>query len=572
MLKNHPKGLLVALFANMGERFGYYTMLAIFVLFLQAKYGFKYEVASQYFGIFLAFVYFMPLIGGILADKVLGYGKTISLGLIVMFLGYILMAIPTQWSIDTSRSGLPLVISGLAVISLGTGLFKGNLQALVGNLYDADKKYDKFRSLGFNIFYMGINIGAMFAPTAAETVSNWMLKGSNLTYSGGIPALAHKFLDGSISVEETTKLTELAKNQGAFSTMSGDLGHFSTYYINELSNSYHWAFGVATISLIASMLIFWGFRKYYKHADFTEKQKSKSAEHKNSVIQLTPKQVKERMVSLILVFVVVIFFWMAFHQNGAAMTAFARDYTVDTVSKFTNIWFDLFGLLPIALSILGIIIFAIRKNNRNIRIGGLIMAAAFAVIAYFRINGYEISNLFTPQKFQHFNPFFIVALTPVVVGLFSMMANKQKDPSDPKKIGIGMIITAVGFTVLAVGSLSLIGMAPGDIGETRVDSGFAVGPYWLISTYFILTIAELFLSPIGLSFVSKVAPPQYKGLMQGGWLAATAIGNYGVALIGILWNKIQLWQFWGILVVLCLLAATFIFSILKRLENATKDA
>jgi len=554
----------------MGERFGYYTMLAIFVLFLQAKYGFKYEVASQYFGIFLAFVYFMPLIGGILADKVLGYGKTISLGLIVMFLGYILIAIPTQWSLESKTSGLPLVIGGLAVISLGTGFFKGNLQALVGNLYDAEERFEKYRSLGFNIFYMGINVGAMFAPTAAEAVSNWMLKGSNLTYSGGIPALAHKFLDGTISADETLKLTDLAKEQVAFSSMSGDLGQFSLYYINELSNSYHWAFGVATISLIVSMLIFWGFRKFYKHADVTEKQKAKSTELKDKVITLTPKQVKERMVALILVFMVVIFFWMAFHQNGAAMTAFARDYTVDTVGKYTNIWFDLFGLLPIALTVLGVVLFFQRKNSQALRIGGLIMAAAFAVIAFFRISGYEASNLFTPQKFQHFNPFFIVALTPIVVGIFSMLANKQKDPSDPKKIGIGMVITAVGFTVLVVGSLSLIGMAPGNIGETRVDNAFAVGPYWLISTYFILTIAELFLSPIGLSFVSKVAPPQYKGLMQGGWLAATAIGNYGVALVGFLWNKIQLWQFWGILVVLCLIAATFIFSILKRLENATK--
>ncbi|MGE0088247.1 MAG: peptide MFS transporter [Bacteroidales bacterium] len=572
MFKNHPKGLFVALFANMGERFGYYTMLAIFVLFLQAKYGFKYETASQYFGIFLACVYFMPLLGGILADKVFGYGKTISLGLLVMFTGYILIAIPTNWSAESARSGLPLVIAGLAVISIGTGLFKGNLQALVGNLYDADQKFEKFRSLGFNIFYMGINVGAMFAPTAAEAISNWMLKGSKLTYSGGIPALAHKFIDGTISTEETVKLTELANHQAAFSSMSGDLGQFSLYYINKLSNSYHWAFGVATLSLIASMLIFWGFRKYYKHADITEKQKSKNKDYVNNVIQLTKKQVKERMVSLVLVFVVVIFFWMAFHQNGAAMTAFARDYTVDTVSKLTNIWFDLFGLLSIALTVVGVFLFARRKNNNTLRIVGLIMAAAFAVIAFFRINGYEISNLFTPQKFQHFNPFFIVALTPIVVGIFGMLANKGKDPSDPKKIGIGMIITAVGFTILVVGSLSLIGMAPGDIGETRVGNNFAVGPYWLISTYFILTIAELFLSPIGLSFVSKVAPPQYKGLMQGGWLAATAIGNYGVALIGILWNKVQLWQFWGILVVLCILAAIFIFSILKRLEHATKTA
>ncbi|MEA3495123.1 MAG: peptide MFS transporter [Bacteroidota bacterium] len=570
MLKEHPKGLFVALFANMGERFGYYTMLAIFVLFLQAKYGFKYEVASQYFGIFLACVYFMPLIGGIIADKVLGYGKTISLGLIVMLLGYLLIAIPTDWSLDNPNGGLPLIIAGLGVISIGTGLFKGNLQALVGNLYDADKKYDKYRSLGFNIFYMGINIGAMFAPTAAEKISNWMLKDYSLTYSGAIPSLAHKFLDGSITAEQTDNLRALATEQGAFAGMNGNLGEFSNFYINHLSESYHWAFGVATLSLIASMLIFWGFRKYYKHADISEKQKAKSAEHKDKMIIMSPEETKKRLVSLGLVMTVVIFFWMAFHQNGAAMTAFARDYTVDTVSRGTNTWFDLFGLLSIGLSVLGLVLFFMKKNSKMLKVGGLVMFAAFAVISYFKINGYPEVNPFTPQKFQHFNPFFIVAITPVIVGFFSWLSKKGKEPSDPKKIGIGMIITAIAFTVLAVGSLSLIGQAPGDIDETRVANSFAVGTYWLISTYFILTIAELFLSPIGLSFVSKVAPPQYKGIMQGAWLAATAVGNYGVALVGILWNKIELWQFWGLLVVLCVIAAIFIFSILKRLESSTK--
>jgi POT family proton-dependent oligopeptide transporter len=568
MLKNHPKGLFVALFANMGERFGYYTMLAIFVLFLQAKYGFAYETASQYFGIFLAFVYFMPLVGGIIADKVLGYGKTISLGLIVMFVGYLLIAMPSSWSIETPRNGLPLVIGGLAVISLGTGLFKGNLQALVGNLYDSDPKFDKYRSLGFNIFYMGINIGAMFAPTAAEAVSNFMLKKVNLTYDGAIPRLAHLYLENNISADDTEKLRGLAEIQGA--GYGENLRDFSLTYINELSSAYHWAFGVACISLVASMLIFWGFRKYYKAADITEKQKAASEEHKDKVIVLSKEESRRRMTALGLVMFVVIFFWMAFHQNGAAMTAFARDYTVDTVSKGTNIWFDLFGLLSIGLSVLGLVLFFMKKNARALRLSGLVMFAAFAVIAFFRISGYADQVKFTPQMFQHFNPFFIVAITPVIVGLFSWMAKKGIEPSDPKKIGIGMIITAIGFTVLVVGSLSLVGMAPGDIGETRVDNAFAVSPYWLISTYFTLTIAELFLSPIGLSFVSKVAPPQYKGLMQGAWLAATAIGNYGVALVGILWNKLQLWQFWGLLVVFCLLAAMFIFSILRRLENATK--
>ncbi|MCK4852969.1 MAG: peptide MFS transporter [Bacteroidales bacterium] len=562
MLKGHPRGLLVAFFANMGERFGYYTMIAIFVLFLQAKYGFEYAKASQYFGIFLACVYFLPLFGGIIADRLLGYGKTISLGLIVMFIGYLMIAIPT-----TMDGGLPLIIAGLAVISMGTGLFKGNLQALVGNLYD-DPKYSKRRDVAFNIFYMGINIGAMFAPTAAESISNMMLKRYDLFYKANIPALAHKYMGGDTSVAES--LQGFAAEQPAYASFGGDLIEFSQYYINHLAESYHWAFGVACISLIISMAIFWGFRKHYKHADLTEKQKSKDETLRGQMVVLTPAQVKERMIALFLVFFVAMFFWMSFHQNGAAMTAFARDYTVDSVGRFTNIWFDLFGLLPIFLSLIGLIFVIRKKSTGTQKLIGAIAFFGFAIIAYLRISGYSESNDFTPQKFQHFNPFFIVVLTPLVVGFFTWLASRDREPSAPKKIGIGMIITSVGFTVMVFGSLSLMGYSPGDIGEIRAPDDRLIGPYWLITTYFTLTIAELFLSPMALSFISKVSPPQYKGMMQGAWLAATAIGNYGVAVVGILWNRIQLWMFWGILVVACLLAATFIFSILKRLEKATE--
>ena len=563
MLKGHPKGLFIAFFANMGERFGYYTMIAIFVLFLQAKYGFDYAKASQYFGLFLACVYFLPLFGGIIADRLLGYGKTISLGLIVMFAGYLMIAIPT-----TMDGGLPLIIAGLAVISMGTGLFKGNLQALVGNLYD-DPKYSKNRDVAFNIFYMGINIGAMFAPTAAESISNMMLKRYNLFYKADIPALAHKYLGGDAGVEAS--LRGFASDQGAFADMGGDLVSFSKYYINHLAESYHWAFGVACLSLVASMLIFWGFRKYYKHADLTEKQKANDETLRGNMVVLTRTQVRERMIALFLVFFVAMFFWMSFHQNGAAMTAFARDYTVDSVGRFTNIWFDLFGLLPIFLSLIGLIFVIRKKSTRTHKLIGALAFVGFAIIAYLRISGYSDSNDFTPQKFQHFNPFFIVALTPLVVGYFSWLASRVREPSDPMKIGIGMIITSFGFTVMIIGSLSLMGYSPGDIGEIRAPSDRLVGPYWLITTYFTLTIAELFLSPMALSFISKVSPPQYKGMMQGAWLAATAIGNYGVALVGIFWNKVQLWIFWGILVVACVLAASFIFSILKRLEKATES-
>jgi POT family proton-dependent oligopeptide transporter len=483
------------------------------------------------------------------------------MGLIVMFTGYLMIAIPT--SMD---GGLPLIIAGLAVISIGTGLFKGNLQALVGNLYD-DPKYSKRRDVAFNIFYMGINIGAMFAPTAAESISNMMLKRYDLFYKADIPALAHRYLEGDSSIAES--LRGFAAEQPAFAEMGGDLTSFSGYYINHLAESYHWAFGVACLSLIASMLIFWGFRKHYRHADLTERQKAKDETMREKMVVLSPVQVRERMIALFLVFFVAMFFWMSFHQNGAAMTAFARDYTVDSVGKYTNIWFDLFGLLPIFLSVIGLIFVIRKKSSSTQKLIGAVAFAGFAILAWLRISGYADSNDFTPQKFQHFNPFFIVALTPIIVGFFTWLAARDKEPSAPKKIGIGMIITALGFVIMVVGSLSLLGYSPAELGEIRAPEDKLVGPYWLITTYFTLTIAELFLSPMALSFISKVSPPQYKGMMQGAWLAATAIGNYGVALVGIMWNKVQLWIFWGILVAACLLAATFIFSILKKLEKAT---
>ncbi|HUU38696.1 MAG TPA: oligopeptide:H+ symporter, partial [Candidatus Desulfaltia sp.] len=184
MFKGHPKGLFVAFFANMGERFGFYTMISIFVLFMQAKYGLSAGTAGFMYSTFMVGVYILPLLGGFLADRFIGYGRTISLGIVVMFIGYFMLTLPTAMN-----TGFPLIIAALAVISLGTGLFKGNLQALVGNLYD-DPKYDALRDRAFNIFYMGINIGAMFAPTASEKVSNWILKASNYFYDARIPALA----------------------------------------------------------------------------------------------------------------------------------------------------------------------------------------------------------------------------------------------------------------------------------------------------------------------------------------------------------------------------------------------
>lgn len=560
MLKGQPKGLFVLALANMGERFGYYTMLAIFVLYMQAKFGYTSDATSTTFGVFLSMVYFLPLFGGLLADKVLGYGKTIMLGIVVMFAGYFCLAIPSGVSMGAQVA----MFGALALIAIGTGCFKGNLQALVGNLYD-DPKYSAKRDIAFSIFYMCINIGAFFAPSAAEGVSNYFLGKDGFTYNADIPALAHQLMNGSITPEAMAKFTDMAALQGYTGT---DLVSFGQSYIASLSQSYNYGFGVACLSLIVSMLIFIGFRKYYKHADKTEKQKQK--EHSPNVVELTPQQVKDRLVALGLVFAVVIFFWMSFHQNGLTMTWFARDYTQSSVSGFSRFGFSLLTLLPFAVCFYGVLSLFQGTTGRAKTIGAA-TAVAGGGLAWWAYSSFAPVMNITPQIFQQFNAYFIVILTPVAVAFFSWLNKKGCEPTAPRKIGIGMIIAALGFVLLAFASVGLpTPSAVSDMGG--LEEAGRVSPNWLISTYFVLTIAELFLSPMGISFVSKVAPPKYKGLAQGGWLAATAVGNYLVAIIGYMWGGMSLWMLWGILVVCCSVSAIFLFSVMKKLERTTKDA
>jgi POT family proton-dependent oligopeptide transporter len=559
MFKGHPKGLYVAFFANMGERFGFYTMVSIFVLFMQAKYGMSAAAAGSMYATFLVGVYAFPLLGGFLADRFLGYGRTISLGIVVMFIGYILLALPTLMN-----TGFPLVVAALTVIALGTGLFKGNLQAVVGSLYD-DPKYAGMRDRAFNIFYMGINIGAMFAPSASMAVCNWIMGKSGLLYDARIPALANDFLKGKLA--DASSFLTIAQGQDAAVTLDS-LGSFATRYINTLSKSYHLGFGVACISLIISMAIFWGFRKHYKTASMSERQKAKSAELKSQVVELSREQTRERLICLGLVFFVVIFFWMAFHQSAVTLTYFARDYTVPSVGKATNLWFDMGGLLPVFLSVLGLFFLVRKASGKLTRLLGGAAFAGFGALAYLRYTGYNAVNPFQPQMFQHFNPFFIVVLTPIVIGIFAWLHRRGKEPSAPRKIGFGMLVTAAAYVILLVGSIGLL--SPKTLGGLVAPAGSQVSVYWLISTYFMLTIAELFLSPIGISFVSRVAPPKYKGLMQGGWFAATAVGNSLVGVTAFFWERLPLWAVWGILAGACVLSAAFIFSIMKRLERVAK--
>jgi POT family proton-dependent oligopeptide transporter len=608
MFKDHPKGLFVAFFSNMGERFGFYTMMAILVLFLQARYGLSESVAGDYYSWFYFGIYALALVGGILADVTRKYKMVILAGIVVMFAGYIIMAIP----------GNPLILSlaGLFTIAFGNGLFKGNLQAVVGQLYD-NPKYSKVRDSAFMIFYMGINIGAFFAPFVATGARNWFLKTQGFLHDGSLPAMCHAFKNNTL--EDVTKFQELADKVSGIAVTN--LSSFADNYIAAFSKGYNYAFGIAAIAMILSLLVYIIFNRLLPTVEKIKKAedagKSKASTNRESfllggglmittsvifyfllrnvrddaaalgaavglfvgfiaiMVQISTKVERPRIISLILVFFVVIFFWMSFHQNGLTLTFFARDYTVKEVGPFTHIFFNLWSLLTFIGAVAGLVmVFGKKILQRGIGAGMLLV---FGTLTWYFINKNGEKNPIAPEVFQSFNPLFIVALTFPVMGFFAWLRNRNNEPSTPKKIGIGMVIAAIGFLVILIASVGLV--SPHELqyvdasGATKfnpVPDTSRVVPYWLISSYLVLTIAELFLSPMGLSFVSKVAPARFQGLMQGGWLLATAVGNKFLFIGSNFWGKLDLWQLWLIFIVCCGLSATFIFIILKRLENATK--
>jgi len=505
MFENQPKGLYALALANTGERFGYYTMLAVFALFLRANFGLAPGTAGAIYSGFLMFVYFLPLFGGMLADK-FGYGRMVTVGIVIMFLGYLFLSIP----LGSGSTALVGMLAALVLISAGTGLFKGNLQVMVGNLYDDPALADK-RDAAFSIFYMAINIGALFAPTAAVKIMEWAQKSLGCTEA----------------------------------------------------ESYHYAFAVACVSLIVSMAIYYGFRSTFRHAEG-----SKSSEKTDAAVdteQLTPKETHDRIVALCLVFAVVIFFWMAFHQNGLTLTYFANEFTAKTSEGLQSMAFDVWNLVLCIFIIYALFAVFQSKTSKGKGIALAIIVACAAALCwkYAHLSG---SVEVAAPIFQHFNPCFVVALTPVSLAIFGWLASRGKEPSAPRKIAYGMLVAAVAYVVMTIGSASL--PSPNEQ-AAAVAAGTATyaSPNVLILTYLILTFGELLLSPMGISFVSKVAPPKYKGLMMGGWFVATALGNMLVSVGGFLWGGLPLTVVWGVFIALCLLSALFMFAIMKRLEK-----
>lgn len=520
MFKNHPKGLLAAAISNMGERFGYYIMNAVLVLFLCSKFGLSDEVSAIIYSVFYCGIYVLSLAGGIIADKTQNYKGTIMSGLIVMSIGYVILSIPVLSTANNIGWLLPLTCFALFLIAFGNGLFKGNLQAIVGQMYDnfekdaekdgpeAVKLAKSRRDSGFQIFYVFINIGGLIAPFVAPLLREWWLKAHNLAYNADLPALCHQFINkgAEMGADQLANFNELVVKVGG--DITGDMAAFSTQYLDVFNTGIHYSFIASVVAMLISLVIFVLCRKVFPTPGKKTKQEvvNYTAEEKAAMAT----EIKQRLYALFAVLGIVIFFWFSFHQNGQSLSYFARDFVV--------------------------------------------------------------TDSIAPEIWQAVNPFFVITLTPLIMLFFGALARRGKQISTPMKIAIGMGIAGVAFLFLAVYS-AIQGYPSATEFKEMADSakmGLKAGPWVLIVIYFFLTVAELFISPLGLSFVSKVAPKHIQGLCQGLWLGATAIGNLFLWVGPLMYNKIPIWQCWSVFFVVCLISMGVMLGMVRWLERVTK--
>ncbi len=506
MLKNHPKGLMVLFFTEMWERFGYYLMLGIFYLYMTDSadgggMGLPLEKAADIVGTYLALVYLTPFIGGLLADRLLGYRRAIFIGGALMAAGYIGLAIPGWTAFWVS----------LFLIIIGNGFFKPNISTLVGNLYATDD-YKSLKDSGYNIFYMGINIGAFVCNFVAAYLRN------NYGWGWAFAAAGIGMIIGLLwfaTGQKEVRNADVLKPKKAEDMSLPKI------------------FGVVLLPAVAFGVIGWLLPGNVFSSDSTDAFIFGSIPVIIFYFSLwlrASREDKSPIAALLAIFGVVVIFWAIFHQNGSALTIWAENYTDRAMPK----WME-----PVA-STLGMVQEVDISPREVIELDGhgapLLDASGLPIKnlgphPYFNnvpqtewpAQG-ESKKLISTEIFQSVNPFFVVFLTPLVVAFFTMLRKSKKEPSTPGKIGWGLFITALS-TLIMVGAVFA--------SQNGLEKS---SPAWLIGTYGVITIGELFLSPMGLSLVSKLSPPRLTSLMMGGWFLSTSLGNKLSGVLASLWN------------------------------------
>ena len=542
MLKNHPRGLMVLFFTEMWERFGYYLMLGIFYLYMTDStdtggMGLPLEQAADIVGTYLALVYLTPFIGGLLADRILGYRLAIFIGGGLMAAGYIGMAL----------SGWTAFWVSLLLIIFGNGFFKPNMSTLVGNLYSSEE-YKGLKDSGYNIFYMGINIGAFVCNFVAAYLRNnygwgWAFAAAGIGMILGLIWFAtgqKDVRDADVLKPKEAQDMPLAKIFGIVllpAVLFGFIGWMLPGNIFSSDSTDAFIFG--SIPVIIFYFSLW---------------------------VRASKEDKSPIAALLAIFGVVIIFWAIFHQNGSALTIWAEDYTNRELPAAMEPVAETLGMVQ-----------EVDTSPREIietdahRVPVLDESGepktTMGPDPYFKNvpkeewpSQGESLKLISTEIFQSVNPFFVVFLTPLVVAFFTMLRKRGKEPSTPGKIGWGLFITALS-TLVMVGAVfaSQNGMEKSS-------------PAWLIASYGVITVGELFLSPMGLSLVSKLSPPRLTSLMMGGWFLSTSLGNKLSGVLASLWNMYDhkavffLVNFTG-----AMFAAFAVFVMLKWLRRVVQE-
>jgi len=543
--KGHPRGLWVLFGTEMWERFGYYLMVGIFFLYLidptsNGGKGFDTKTAADLVGSYIALVYLTPFIGGLIADRYLGYRRAIALGGALLALGYYTLAVP----------GNTAMYLGLLFIIVGNGFFKPNISTLLGNIYNREDLKPK-KDVAYNIFYMGINIGAFACNFVAAYLRNHYGWGYAFAAAGvGMTIALVWFLLGMKHVKEGDIKKKLEKGDMPMSKIMGSV----------------------FLPAIIAALIGWFMKDIIGHTLFGTPSNDAFMFACVPIVIFyvglyvrSSKEDKRGLGALFAFFIVSIVFWVIYNQNSTGLTIWADQYTARKMPASAEWIAKPFGMIQ-TVSTDSEKVTKIDEYFRAIPDAKGNTQQVTGINPYFQnlpkekwpANGKQ--DLISTEIFQSINPFFIVLFTPLIVGLFSWLAKRKKEPSTPVKIGMGMWIAGLSSLLMVVAIMST------NVYHNKTEM------YWIVSTYALFTVGELLISPIGLSMVSKLSPPRITALMMGAWFLVNAIAGKVAGLMATFWDSFtDKKSYFLILVAAALVAGGIMFAMSKWLAQVVRE-